>query len=34
MFDEYYKERGWDRNGNPTSSKLKELAIKRDLALA
>ncbi len=30
MLDEYYAERGWDKNGNPTTAKLKELAIKRD----
>jgi len=28
MLDEYYAERGWDKGGNPTKSKLKELGIK------
>jgi aldehyde:ferredoxin oxidoreductase len=28
MLDEYYTERGWDKGGNPTSAKLKELGIK------
>ena len=27
MLDEYYDERGWDRNGTPTDAKLKELGI-------
>jgi aldehyde:ferredoxin oxidoreductase len=29
MLDEYYTARGWDKNGNPTEAKLKELGIKR-----
>jgi aldehyde:ferredoxin oxidoreductase len=28
MLDEYYMVRGWDKNGNPTPAKLKELGIK------
>ncbi|HUT68754.1 MAG TPA: aldehyde ferredoxin oxidoreductase family protein [Dehalococcoidales bacterium] len=28
MLDEYYAERGWDKNGTPTAAKLKELGIK------
>jgi aldehyde:ferredoxin oxidoreductase len=28
MLDEYYSERGWDKAGNPTDTKLKELGIK------
>ena len=28
MLDEYYAERGWDKNGKPTPAKLKELGIK------
>ncbi len=28
MLDEYYAERGWDKNGTPTPAKLKELGIK------
>jgi aldehyde:ferredoxin oxidoreductase len=28
MLDEYYAERGWDKGGNPTKAKLKELGIK------
>ncbi len=28
MLDEYYAERGWDKEGNPTPAKLKELGIK------
>jgi aldehyde:ferredoxin oxidoreductase len=28
MLDEYYAERGWDRDGNPTTAKLEELGIK------
>ena len=28
MLDEYYSVRGWDKNGNPTTAKLKELGIK------
>jgi aldehyde:ferredoxin oxidoreductase len=28
MLDEYYAERGWDRDGRPTATKLKELGIK------
>ncbi|MBN1693725.1 MAG: aldehyde ferredoxin oxidoreductase family protein [Dehalococcoidales bacterium] len=28
MLDEYYMERGWDKNGKPTPAKLKELGIK------
>ncbi|MHA1678748.1 MAG: aldehyde ferredoxin oxidoreductase C-terminal domain-containing protein, partial [Promethearchaeota archaeon] len=27
MLQEYYKFRGWDENGKPTSNKLKELSI-------
>jgi aldehyde:ferredoxin oxidoreductase len=27
MLDEYYEARGWDRNGNPTAAKLKELGL-------
>ncbi len=29
MLDEYYSERGWDKDGNPTNAKLKELGIKK-----
>ncbi len=29
MLDEYYQERGWDKQGVPTSAKLKELGLKR-----
>jgi aldehyde:ferredoxin oxidoreductase len=29
MLDEYYAERGWDKNGTPTAAKLKELGIKK-----
>jgi len=29
MLDEYYQVRGWDKNGNPTAAKLKELGLKR-----
>jgi aldehyde:ferredoxin oxidoreductase len=28
MLDEYYAERGWDKSGTPTPTKLKELGIK------
>jgi len=28
MLDEYYTDRGWDKNGTPTPAKLKELGIK------
>jgi aldehyde:ferredoxin oxidoreductase len=28
MLDEYYSERGWDKDGTPTAAKLKELGIK------
>lgn len=28
MLDEYYADRGWDKNGTPTAAKLKELGIK------
>jgi aldehyde:ferredoxin oxidoreductase len=28
MLDEYYAERGWDEDGNPTTAKLEELGIK------
>jgi len=28
MLDEYYAERGWDKNGTPTASKLKGLGLK------
>jgi len=28
MLDEYYADRGWDKNGTPTPAKLKELGIK------
>ncbi len=28
MLDEYYSERGWDKDGTPTDSKLKELGVK------
>jgi aldehyde:ferredoxin oxidoreductase len=28
MLDEYYEDRGWDKNGTPTPAKLKELGIK------
>jgi len=27
MLDEYYEVRGWDKNGNPTAAKLKELGL-------
>ena len=27
MLDEYYRLRGWDRNGVPTREKLKELGL-------
>ncbi len=27
LIDDYYKERGWDSNGNPTKEKLKELEL-------
>jgi aldehyde:ferredoxin oxidoreductase len=27
MLDEYYEARGWDKNGNPTPAKLKELGL-------
>jgi aldehyde:ferredoxin oxidoreductase len=27
MLDEYYESRGWDKNGNPTAAKLKELGL-------
>jgi len=27
MLDEYYAERGWDKNGTPTAAKLKELGL-------
>ncbi len=27
MLDEYYQARGWDKNGNPTAAKLKELGL-------
>jgi len=27
MLDEYYEARGWDKNGNPTAAKLKELGL-------
>ena len=29
MLDEYYEARGWDKKGNPSDAKLKELGIKR-----
>ena len=29
MLDEYYRERGWDKQGVPTSAKLKELGLKK-----
>ena len=29
MLDEYYAERGWDKDGTPTAAKLKELGIKK-----
>jgi aldehyde:ferredoxin oxidoreductase len=29
MLDEYYEARGWDKQGVPTASKLKELGIKK-----
>jgi aldehyde:ferredoxin oxidoreductase len=29
MLDEYYTERGWDKNGTPTPAKLRELGIKK-----
>jgi len=29
MLDEYYSVRGWDKDGNPTAAKLKELGIKK-----
>jgi aldehyde:ferredoxin oxidoreductase len=28
MLDEYYEARGWDKKGNPTDTKLKELGLK------
>jgi aldehyde:ferredoxin oxidoreductase len=28
MLDEYYAERGWDKDGNPTAAKLEELGLK------
>jgi aldehyde:ferredoxin oxidoreductase len=28
MLDEYYSERGWDKDGTPSAAKLKELGIK------
>ena len=28
MLDEYYRLRGWDKNGVPTREKLKELGLK------
>lgn len=28
ILDEYYSERGWDKNGAPTAAKLKELGLK------
>ncbi|MFB0563374.1 MAG: aldehyde ferredoxin oxidoreductase N-terminal domain-containing protein [Candidatus Lokiarchaeia archaeon] len=31
MLDEYYAERGWDRNGIPTKQKLVELDLKEEL---
>ena len=27
MLDEYYEVRGWDKNGNPTAAKLRELGL-------
>jgi aldehyde:ferredoxin oxidoreductase len=27
MLDDYYRLRGWDRNGVPTREKLKELGL-------
>ena len=27
MLDEYYEARGWDKNGNPTAAKLRELGL-------
>ncbi|NSW92246.1 MAG: hypothetical protein HPY74_16510 [Firmicutes bacterium] len=27
MLDEYYAERGWDKNGIPTKEKLAELGL-------
>ena len=29
MLDEYYAERGWDKNGTPTTAKLNELGVKK-----
>jgi aldehyde:ferredoxin oxidoreductase len=29
MLDEYYEERGWDKNGVPTAAKLEQLGIKK-----
>jgi aldehyde:ferredoxin oxidoreductase len=29
MLDEYYAERGWDKSGTPTPTKLRELGIKK-----
>ena len=29
MLDEYYAERGWDKSGTPTPTKLRELEIKK-----
>ena len=31
MLKEYYRERGWDENGIPTSEKLRELSLPEDL---
>jgi len=28
MLDEYYEARGWDKNGDPTAAKLRELGLK------
>lgn len=33
MLDEYYKERGWGRDGRPSKSKLTELSILEDLTV-
>jgi aldehyde:ferredoxin oxidoreductase len=29
MLDEYYAERGWDKNGTPTPAKLRELGVEK-----
>lgn len=29
MLDEYYEARGWDKDGNPTKAKLKELGLEK-----